>query len=88
MKHWENELFQMMLENGFEIINIEDLGVELEATPVTHAILMEHWQTHEPCVSLTHGEPAAKYALYWDNSMDKNGKHDFENACKMIVELF
>lgn len=88
MLPWEKELFETMESDGLEIIQIDDLGLELENTPVTHAIAMEHWKTHEPSVMFTNGNPADKNAIYWDNSMDKDGKHDFENACEYIVKHF
>jgi hypothetical protein len=87
----EQELFNLMQDEGLEVINVSDMGITLENEPVTHAIAMEHWQTGKPSVMLTSGEPEGKNTLYWDGSKyEKQGisGSDFELACEKIVELF
>ena len=87
----EKALFDMMQENGLEVIEVRDFGLKYQDMPVTHAIAMEHWKTHRPCVMLTNGNPADKDALYLDSSVqDKMGltTSEFELLCNKIVELF
>lgn len=87
MNKGEQELYNLMEDEGFEVANVSDLGIELENTPVTHAIVMEHWKTKKPCVMLTNGEPSDKDALYWDST--GNWQNDeFDKACAKIAELF
>jgi len=83
----EKELFDLMEDEGLEVINVSDIGVTLEGEQVTHAIAMEHWQTKEKCVQLTHGEPSSHDALYWDAK--GNWQNDeFDKACGEIVKNF
>jgi hypothetical protein len=87
MKQNEKALFDLMEDEGFEIINISDFGLMLENTPVTHAIAMQDFKTKQPCVMLTNGEPSDKHAIYWGAS--GNWENDeFEKTCGQIVELF
>ena len=85
-KH-EQELFNLMEDEGLEVINVSDLGVELEGETVTHAIAMENWKTKEKSVQLTHGEPSDHDALYWD-ATGKWENDEFEHACEQIVKDF
>lgn len=87
----EKALFDMMQENGLGVIKVTDFGLEYQGLPITHAIAMEHWKTHRPCVMLTSGNPANNDALYIDSSVqDKMGltTSEFELLCNKIVELF
>ena len=75
----EQELFNTIEGEGMEIIEVSDLGLTLENTPVTHAIAMENWKTRE----LTNGHPADHNALYWDNTCE-----GFDEVCEQIVKHF
>ena len=80
----EKELFEMMKSLGLDIIVVSHIpGLKMEDMQVTHAIAMEHWQTGEPCVMLTSGNPDGKYSLYWDNLSE-----DFDAACEKIVDNY
>ena len=91
MLQGEKALYDLMQSEGLERIHVEDLGLELENEPVTHAIAMEHWSTRKPCVMLTSGDPEDKDTLYWDGakyeSLNISGS-EFEKVCEKIVELF
>lgn len=83
----EKELFALMEGEGLEVVNVSDLGITLEGEPVTHAIAMEHWETKEQSVQLTHGEPSEHDTLYWD-ATGNWANDEFDKACGEIVENF
>lgn len=87
----ERALFDMMEEMGLDVIEVRDFGLVYQDMPITHAIAMEHWKTHKPCVMLTSGNPADGDALYVHSEVqDIMGitNSEFESVCNKIVELF
>ena len=91
MLQGEQELYDLMKEQGLDVINVSDFGLELENEPVTHAIIMEQYLSGKPCVNLTSGEPSDEDTLYWDGKRYEDlgiSGSAFENVCEKIVELF
>lgn len=83
----EKELYELMEDEGMEIINISDLGIKLEGEKVTHAIAITDWRTKEKSVQLTHENPNSRKALYW-SSKGNWQNNEFDMACEEIVKGF